>query len=171
MEGKVMVAYGSKYGATAGIAQKIGETLQQEGLQAEVLSAEKVTDINQYNAVVVGSAAYMFRWRKEVTNFLKNNEKELAAKPVWLFTTGPLEEGDPVKLLGDKIIPTSLQPIIDRIKPREVTVFHGAVDLNKLNFFERFVFKRVKSPLGDFRKWDDITVWAKSIADTLKQQA
>ena len=169
MDGKVLVAYGSKYGATAGIAQKIGETLQQEGFPAEVLSAEKVTDVNRYNAVVLGSAAYMFRWRKEVAGFLKKNEKQLAEKPVWLFTSGPLEEGDPVKLLENKIIPTSLQPIIDRIKPREVTVFHGAIDINKLNFFEKFVMNRIKSSLGDFRKWDDITAWAKSIADTLKK--
>ena len=56
MEGKILVAYGSKYGATAEIAQKIGEVLQQEGLQAEVISAKKVTDIKQYKAVVLGSA-------------------------------------------------------------------------------------------------------------------
>jgi menaquinone-dependent protoporphyrinogen oxidase len=170
MEGKVLVAYGSKYGATEGIAQKIGEVLQQEGLQVELLSAKQVADVSHYKAVVVGSAAYMFRWRKEVADLLTRNEKQLAEKPVWLFTSGPLEEGDPVKLLEGKIIPTALQPIVDRIKPRGITVFHGAVDMNKLNFFERFVFKRVKSPIGDFRKWDAITAWAKDIAGTLKKQ-
>jgi menaquinone-dependent protoporphyrinogen oxidase len=170
MEGKILVAYASKYGATAEISQKIGEVLQQEGLQVDVLSAKNVTDISRYKAVVLGSAAYMFQWRKEVVKLLRKHEKQLAEKPVWLFISGPLEEGDPVKLLEGKIIPKALQPLVDRIKPREITVFHGAIDMNKLNFFERFVFKRVKSPIGDFRKWDSITAWAKSIAEALKKQ-
>ncbi|MBN1366731.1 MAG: flavodoxin domain-containing protein [Dehalococcoidales bacterium] len=171
MESKILVAYGSKYGATAGIAQKIGETLQQEGLKVDILSAKKVTDISSYKAVVLGSAAYMFQWRKEVVKLLQDKENQLAEKPVWLFTSGPLEEGDPVKLLEGKIIPKALQPVLDRIKPRGITVFGGAIDLNKVNFFERFIFKRVKASSGDFRNWDTITTWAKSIANTLKNPA
>ncbi len=171
MEGKVLVAYGSKYGATAGIAEKIGEVLKQDGLQVDVMRADKAGDINSYKAVVVGSAAYMFQWRKEVTNFLKKNQRQLASMSVWVFTSGPLGEEDAEKQMKDKIVPTALKPVLDSIRPREIKVFHGALDMNKLNFFERFIFKRVKSPIGDFRKWDEITTWAKNIADELKKQA
>jgi menaquinone-dependent protoporphyrinogen oxidase len=171
MEGKILVAYASKYGATAEIAQKIGEVLKQEGLQAEVISAKKVTDIKQYKAVVLGSAAYMFRWRKEAVKLLTANEKQLAEKPVWLFSSGPLGEGDPVELLKGERLPKALQSIAERIKPRDIAVFHGSIDMKKLNFFERFVFNKVKSQQGDFRKWDSIAAWAKSIADTLKTQS
>ncbi len=91
--------------------------------------------------------------------------------PVWVFTSGPLGEEDAAKQMQGKVVPAALQPVLDRIKPREIRVFHGAIDMNKLNFFERFIFKRVKSPIGDFRKWDEITAWAKNIADDLKKQA
>ena len=169
MEGKVLVAYGSKYGATEGIARKIGEVLRQEGFQTDVLSAKIVKYISGYKAIIIGSAAYIFQWRKEVSDLLKKHEEELASKPVWLFTSGPLGEEDAVKQMEGKVVPTSLQPVVDRIKPRSVMVFHGAIDMDKLNFFERFVFKRAKSPIGDFRKWDIIATWTKSIADELKK--
>ena len=169
MEGKVLVAYGSKYGATEGIARKIGEVLQQEGFQTDILSAKNAKYVSGYKAVIIGSAAYMFQWRKEVTDLLKKNETELAAKPVWLFTSGPLGEESAEKQMEGKIVPSALQPVVDVIKPRSIMVFHGAVDMDKLNFFEKFIFQRVKSPVGDFRKWDVITAWAKNIAGELKK--
>jgi hypothetical protein len=33
------------------------------------------------------------------------------------------------------------------------------------------MIKNVKAPLGDFRDWEAITSWAKSIADGLKKPA
>ena len=66
--------------------------------------------------------------------------------------------------------PKSLQPIADRIKPRDITVFHGAVDLEKLNSFYKWIINKVESPIGDFRDWDVITSWASSIAEVLKEK-
>jgi hypothetical protein len=37
-----------------------------------------------------------------------------------------------------------------------------------LNFFERWIVNKIKSPTGDFRDWEAISVWATSIAETLK---
>jgi menaquinone-dependent protoporphyrinogen oxidase len=166
---KVLVAYASKYGATAAIAEKIGEVLRQADLQVDVVPVKSVTDPAQYHAFVLGSAAYMDRWRKEVVSFLKKRQELLAEKPTWIFSSGPLGEGDPVELLKGERFPKSLQPVIDRIKPREVAVFHGFVDLEKLNAFEKFVFTKVTDMRGDFRDWDAITSWAESIAGALKK--
>jgi menaquinone-dependent protoporphyrinogen oxidase len=44
----VLVAYASKYGATAEIARRIGETLAQEGWQVKVLPADQVPDLAIY---------------------------------------------------------------------------------------------------------------------------
>lgn len=70
---------------------------------------------------------------------------------------------------GDLGFPKALRPIADRIEARDVAVFFGAVDLDKLNPLERWMFKNVKSPIGDFRDWDAITAWATGIAAALRE--
>jgi menaquinone-dependent protoporphyrinogen oxidase len=169
MDDQVLVAYATKYGATAEIATKIGEVLRQAGLRADVLPADRVGDLSAYEAVVLGSALYIGQWRKEAVRFLQANESALAEKPVWLFASGPTGEGDPVESVQGRHIPGKLQPIIDRIGPRDVAVFHGAVDEGKLNFIEKWMLKNVKAPSGDFRDWDAIMSWAAAIAAELKE--
>jgi menaquinone-dependent protoporphyrinogen oxidase len=168
MDGQVLVAYGTKYGGTAEIAERIGQVLREAGLRADVLRADRVGDLTPYKAVVLGSGVYMFRWRKEAARFLKANEKALAERPVWLFSSGPTAEGDPVELTEGWRFPKALQSIADRIQPRDIAVFHGVMDGEKLNPFEKWIIKNVKAPIGDFRDWDAITAWAKAIADALK---
>jgi menaquinone-dependent protoporphyrinogen oxidase len=169
MENKVLVAYASKYGATKEIAEKIGEALKQEGLQADVLPVKSVKNLAEYKAVVIGSAVYIAQWRKEAANFLKANEKQLSERPVWLFSTGPAGKGDPVALLKGWRFPKGLQPVADRIKPRDIAIFHGKYDVNKMNPIEKWMIKNVKSPVGDFRDWEMITKWAKGIAEAVKK--
>jgi menaquinone-dependent protoporphyrinogen oxidase len=56
MEGQVLVAYATKYGATAEIAEKIAQVLRQAGLYTDVCPADRVSDLAPYKAVVLGSA-------------------------------------------------------------------------------------------------------------------
>jgi menaquinone-dependent protoporphyrinogen oxidase len=167
MQKKVLVAYGTKYGATAEIAERIGEVLAGTGLTCEVRSADKVSALSAYSAVVLGSGVYIGRWRKEAVRFLQAHEAELAQRPVWLFSSGPTGEGDPVELLQGWRFPSSLQPVIDHIQPRDIAVFHGALDASKLNFLEKWVLNRIKTPVGDFRDWDAIGAWAAEIGKEL----
>jgi menaquinone-dependent protoporphyrinogen oxidase len=170
MEHKVLVTYASKYGATAGIAEKIGEVLKQSGIAVDVVPAKDVNDVTPYTAVVLGSASYIGRWRKEAVKFLESQEGPLSGRPLWIFSSGPTGEGDPVQLMQGWLYPKTLQPVLDRIKPREITAFHGAIDAGKLNFLERTAIKNVKAPLGDFRDWNAISDWASGIARSLKEQ-
>ncbi|MFZ5518036.1 MAG: flavodoxin domain-containing protein [Candidatus Zhuqueibacterota bacterium] len=169
MNNRVLVAYATKYGATLGIAEKIGQVLGQAGLLIEVLPADRVKDLSPYPSVVLGSATYIGRWRKEAAKFLKSNEKNLANKLVWLFSSGPTEKGNIEELMKGWRFPKSLQPIADRIQPKDITIFHGATDIDKLSWIEKWMIKKVNAPIGDFRDWEAITAWAKSIAVVLKQ--
>lgn len=167
MKTQVLVVYATKYGATAGIAEKIGQVLRQAGLEVDVKAADQAGDPATYQAVVLGSAVYIGRWRKEAVRFLRANEKALAQRPLWLFNSGPLGKGDAVELAGDLGFPKGLREIADRIRPRDIAIFHGAVDMDKLNPLERWMFKKVNSPTGDFRDWDAIAAWAEAIAQAL----
>jgi len=169
METRVLVTYGTKYGATQEIAEKIGDTLRDAGLQADVQSADRVIDISGYGAVVLGSAVYIGRWRKEAAKFLKSNEAALARRPVWLFSSGPTGKGDVEELMQGWSFPGALQPIADRIQPRDIAVFHGAADENKMSRLDAWLLKNVKQPTGDFRDWDSIQAWAAGIAKALHE--
>jgi menaquinone-dependent protoporphyrinogen oxidase len=170
MDKQVLVAYATKHGATAEIAEKIGQVLRQAGLQADVLSVDHVKDLTPYNAIVLGSAVYIGQWRKEAATFLGANEKALAERPVWLFSSGPTGEGGPVQLMKGWHLPKAQQSIADRIRSRDIAVFHGALDPQKMNLIEKWMIKNVKAPLGDFRDWDAIDAWARSISDALLRE-
>ncbi len=164
----ILVAYASKYGATAEIAQKIGDVLREAGVPVTVLSVENVRDVSSYDAVVLGSAVYMGNWLKEAVTLLESSEKILATKPVWFFSSGPTGEGDPVDIMHGWHFPEAQQPIADRIKPRDIAFFHGKIDLHNLHFAEKLMMKAVRAKVGDFRNWESISTWAKEIAKQLQ---
>ncbi|RPI79924.1 MAG: protoporphyrinogen oxidase [Chloroflexi bacterium] len=169
MNGNILVTYASKYGATKEIAEKMGKVLRKEGLHADIAPVDTIQDLNSYKAVIMGSAVYIGKWPKEAENFLRANEKKLAHLPFWLFSSGPTGEGDPVKLVDGQRLPAALQPVADRIQPRDVAVFHGYINPDKVNAIEKWAIKSlVKKPFGDFRDWDAIASWTTGIAAALK---
>jgi len=168
IENKVLVAFASKYGATAEIANRIGQIIRKAGMKVDVLPVDRVTDLSQYKAVVIGSAVYIGQWRKEAVKFITQNEKLLTERQVWIFSSGPTGEGDPMKLVSDWKYPAKLKPVIESMHPNDITVFHGLIDMKRLNFLEKFMINRVKAAGGDFRKWASIDEWASGIAKVLK---
>jgi len=168
MANSILIAYATKYGATAEIAEKIGQVLRQAGLSADVQPADHVADLTAYQAVVLGSAVYAGQWRGEAITFLETNEKQLAERPVWLFSSGPTGTGDPAQLMKGWRFPEAQQPIADRIHPRDIAFFHGVLDMQKLSLPEKVIVKGIKAPVGDFRDWETITAWATAIAEALK---
>lgn len=117
----------------------------------------------------MGSAIYVGKWPRQAVEFLRTHEKALAGMPFWLFSSGPTGEGDPLKLVEGKRLPDDVLPVVQHIHPREITVFHGNIDPDKVNFIERWAIKSlVKKPFGDYRDWDSIVDWSNRIAAALK---
>ncbi|MEW6142143.1 MAG: flavodoxin domain-containing protein [Chloroflexota bacterium] len=165
---KVLVAFASKYGATAEIANRVGQIIRKEGFEVDVLPFNRVVDLAQYKAVIISSAVYIGQWRKEAVKFVTQNEKLLTERQVWIFSSGPTGEGDAMELMSGWKYPGKLKPAIERIHPNDIAVFHGLIDMKRLNFMERFMINRVKAASGDFRKWDAVDKWAAGIAKALK---
>jgi menaquinone-dependent protoporphyrinogen oxidase len=86
---KVLVAFASKHGSTKGIADFIGATLRQKGLDVDVLETSQVQNIQSYDAFVLGSALFIGHWMKEAKQFALKNSAILSTRPVWLFSSGP----------------------------------------------------------------------------------
>jgi menaquinone-dependent protoporphyrinogen oxidase len=170
MNTHVLVAYASKYGATAEIAEKIGQLLRNTGLKVDVLPVQQVDGLSSYQAVVLGSAVYAGQWREEAITFLKAYEYTLADMPVWFFSSGPTGEGDPVELMKGWTFPKAQQSIADHIKPYDMALFHGFINTKEINFAEKILIKGIGAAVGDFRNWDSITAWANGIAEALEKE-
>ncbi len=177
----VLVTYASRHGATQGIAERIGETLRANGLDAETRPAASVGNASAYDAFVVGSAAYMQHWLKDARSFVDRNRDVLAARPVWLFSSGPIGP-DPVDKNGvdQKVaaIPKEAPELVAAVHARDHHVFFGAYDpaqkpvgmVEGLGMrFSRMPAARDAIPAGDFRDWPEIEGWATAIARELRE--
>jgi menaquinone-dependent protoporphyrinogen oxidase len=174
---RVLVAYASRHGSTQGIAERIAEVLRAVGLEAEARPVATVKSVAEYDAFVVGSAAYMFHWLKEATRFVERHRAVLAGKPVWLFSSGPLGT-DLVDAEGRDIFeatrPKEFAELDAMLHPRGDHVFFGAWDpaAPAVGMAERFVrlmpASKTTLPAGDFRDWPAIEAWAGEIAAGLR---
>src|SRR3954468_23476869 len=89
---RALVVYGSKRGGTAGLAQMIGSELQQHGWEVVVQDAARPAELRGVDLVVIGGALYLSRWHKAARSFAKRREPALRTMPVWLFSSGPLDD-------------------------------------------------------------------------------
>lgn len=172
----VLVAYASRHGATREIAERIAETLLVAGLDAEAQPAASIRSLAEYDAVVIGSAAYMYHWMKEATDLVRHHRSVLAGKPVWLFSSGPLgTEAVDANGRDQKVVsvPREFPGLSDSIGARDHRVFFGAYrrDRKPVGLAERFMSlmpaKTEGVPEGDFRDWPEIEAWATGIAREL----
>ena len=174
----VLVAYASRHGATRGIAERIAEVLRAEGLDAVALEARAVKQPASYDAFVVGSAAYMFRWLGDATSFVHRHRSVLAGKPVWLFSSGPLgpsptdEQGRDLRVVS---VPRDVPDLMATVGGREHRVFFGAYRPGSpIGLAERFMSlmpaAKNAMPEGDFRDWPEIEEWAREIARALRRE-
>jgi menaquinone-dependent protoporphyrinogen oxidase len=57
----VLIAYGSRHGATREIASAIARGLERFGVKAEVRDVHTAGSVEPFDAVIIGSAVYMGR--------------------------------------------------------------------------------------------------------------
>lgn len=168
---KILVTFASSHGATADIAQTIGAVIRENGLNVDTIRMEEVESLEQYDAIVLGSAIYIGEWLKLARDFLIAYRDVLQQKYLWIFSSGPTGEGKPTELLDGLVLPESLETIVDELQPRDVVVFGGKIDLRRLKKNERIIVQDEGIPKGDFRNWHAIKFWAQQIADALKTVA
>jgi menaquinone-dependent protoporphyrinogen oxidase len=163
---RVLVAYGSKYGATAEIAEAIGATIRELGLETDVCRARDVQDLEPYDVVVLGSAVYMGRWLELARQVVSRHAETLSARQVYLFSSGPV--GEPPKPDEE---PADVAELVRLSGARDHRVFPGQIDRRELGFAERAVVRAVHAAEGDFRDWPAVREWAAGIAADLRAHA
>jgi menaquinone-dependent protoporphyrinogen oxidase len=159
---RVLIAFATKMGATAGIAATIAEELRAHGLRVDVAAAADVTDIGPYQVVVVGSALYMRRWRPDAVRFLRRHAVALRHCGVWLFQSGPCGK-DAVE--PDQPEPANVRRLRGAIGADGPITFGGVLDPATA---QGFLAKRMAHGelAGDFRDRDRVRQWAACIAES-----
>jgi len=159
----VLVSAASKHGATHEIAERIAAELTRHGVPAVAVEPEGVASLEGYDAVVLGSGIYAGHWLEPAKRFVDRHLDGLRARPVWLFSSGPI--GEPPKPEAE---PADAAPIRERTQAREHRTIPGVLDRSKLNFAERAITRVVGAADGDYRPWPEIDAWARAIADQLR---
>jgi menaquinone-dependent protoporphyrinogen oxidase len=162
----VLVAYASKYGSTQEIAETIGRELRGRGLETDVRSIGGIEDIAGYDAVVLGSAVYVGRWLSNARAFVKEHVGELADRPTWLFSSGPI--GQPPRPTDDDAV--QVDEIVEAIGAKEHRLFPGRLDRRMLNRREWAVVFALRVKEGDYRDEGEVSAWAREIAASLERQ-
>jgi menaquinone-dependent protoporphyrinogen oxidase len=158
----VLVSAASRHGSTAEIAEAIGRVLTGYGLPVDVRPVAEVTRVDGYDAVVLGSAVYAGHWLEPARRLAVDQARALAARPVWLFSSGPV--GVPLKPDGD---PVDVAAIVQVTRARGHQVFAGRLSRHALGFAEKAVVVAVRAPEGDYRNWAAVETWATEIAEAL----
>lgn len=161
----VLVAYASKRGSTAEIAETVGATLRRAGLGVCLKRAEEVEEVESFDAVVLGSAVYMKRWRGDARHFLKKHRKALRQMPFWVFSSGPV--GDPEKDNPEWNEPPGLVEKIEEMGARGHVVFGGCLPAEPQGWMERALVEGTPREYRDRRDWAEIRAWAEEIAEAL----
>jgi menaquinone-dependent protoporphyrinogen oxidase len=164
---RILIAVASKHGSTREIADALGDEFRQAGVDAVAADVRDAPPVADYDAVVIGSALYMGRWLPAARRFVYDNLDALAARPVWLVSSGPL--GDTARPAPGEA--AHVTELLTASGARGHAVFAGKLDRDALGSGERLVTRLVKAPAGDFRDWSAIRSWAHEIAAALRQDA
>lgn len=165
---RVLVTFASKHGSTREIAEAIAETLREGGLDAECMRAHDVHSLSGYHAVVLGSAVYMKRWRREARHFLRRHASELPDRAFWVFSSGPV--GDPANETegsDEWMEPKHTVETAIKLGARDHAVFGGSIDPEVKGIPASAMARGIPSEFLDRRDWDEIRGWAADIATQL----
>lgn len=132
---KTLIVYASKKGATKKCAERI-----KQGVRGEVKLIECKEALNEpmesYDNIIIGSAVYAGTLDKDLKSFCSNKQECLSSKRTFLFL-GCMND----KLLNDYVknnIPAEVASHLE-----DVTCCGGAFYFSKMNFFEKFIIKKI----------------------------
>ena len=172
---RTLVCYGTRYGSTGDIAERIGEILREKGVSVDVVDLKKrrVEYLGDYDLIVVGSGIQANKWTKEPRKFLEKNKEVLSRKHVAIFVSCA-SANDPTRC--DEATENYLQHIAGEYPDIEFVamgLFGPKFDSTRGNFLMRRIMKSMIAQLSetpenppeviDLRDWIRIEQWAASL--------
>ena len=181
---RVLIAYGSRYGSTEEIANKISEYLEEMNVESTVINLKKIKQpkLTEYDGVIVGSGIKISKWMNEPKNFLKNYSGEISKKKLAVFISCISKINDPEyaqKDLLEKIFTET------GVKPDTYASFGPLIDMtgsSRMGFLDKMISKTVITGLNndlnlyldpdgrnDLRDWDEIKRFTGEFVDIIRE--
>ncbi len=171
------MVYGTRWGGTIGVAERIADSLEKSGWMVDVYNARgSVPLVASYDLIVVGSGIRADQWTKETLTFLQKNADALRAKMTAMFVSCSMaERKDPH--VREEARETYLPKVAERfgLKPISYGFFCGIINMKqshglladlvvKLNW--RNLRRHGLDTMGvtDNRDWAAIETWANDLA-------
>ncbi|MDL1923501.1 flavodoxin [Chloroflexi bacterium CFX3] len=171
---KILIAYASKAGSTAEVAEFIAKVMREAGAAVDVRPVRDVRDISAYQGVLLGSAIRMGKVLPEVVNFAKTHAAALAHLPVAYFNVNMTLKDDTPE--NRTIVDAYLDPLRAICTPVSTAAFAGKMDYSRLGWLLRFFFSRSKGkeenpiPEGNWLDWEKIRTWALEVLPLLQAE-
>lgn len=159
---RVLVAFASRNGSTAGVADTIAAELRTAGFAVDCRAVADVGDLEPYGAIVLGSGVFLTRRRSDGGGFIARYAEALRRRAVWLFSAGPIGGADTA---------TPDDPLCDESPVIRVAYAIGARGA------ATFGSARLRAdpneggpPSGDPGDLERVRTWARSIASDLHRR-
>ena len=167
MTDSILVTYATRFGSTEEVAEAVAKTLRDSGYTVDCRPTVEVQSLDEYDAVVLGSAVNYANWLPPAIDFVREHQDALVEVPVALFTVHIQNIGDDEQSRQKRLA------YLDEVRPYVQAVSEGffAGRFNRhaaVELIPRWLALIV--PPFDFRKWDKISIWANSLPALLLQQ-
>jgi menaquinone-dependent protoporphyrinogen oxidase len=169
---RVLVAYDSKHGSTATIAETVGDVLCENGFQVDIRLAVTVDEIAAYDAIVLGSPLYYSNFLPGALSFLERHRSILAGKKVAVFavSTSVDKETGMVNQNVERLVVSSVLskfPELQVIEP--IGLMPGKYFFREIFPVEVINLKQtgLEEP-GDLLNFDIVKAWAEGLCGHLE---
>ncbi len=177
---KAVVIYGSRWGGTVAVAQKIAETLIEEGCEVDLFDAkQELPNVAIYDLFIVGSGIRADKWTKETLSFLEKNMDLLKAKKTALFVSCQMADR-PEKEVYEKARIQYLEKTAQQygLKPVSFGFFGGYMNFRQSHGLIVDIMVKVNRKslarngldtrkVHDTRNWSNIADWARETARSI----
>ena len=184
---RILIAYGTHYGATEEISKEIAKKQKEKGFQTQIfnLGVGKAKDwpsLDHIDGLILGTSMKVNAWKKQVKSFLDRHKTNFKIKKLGLFTCGAYAIAEPEKARED--IANRLMKRFE-LKADIHEAFGGVLDFSedsKLGRSGRLALKLAAMGISketgfefnmdgcnDFRDWDKIRSFADAFAEILNE--
>jgi len=142
---KTLIIYASKYGTTEKCGNLLRDKLHNE-VEIVNIKKESIPEINTFDNIIVGGSIYMGKIQKEVYKFCLKNANVLKNKNLGFFICCMSENEAAGKQINSSFPEELLKDAV------AIGCFGGEFKFKKMNFFERFIIKKISKTSEDSSK-------------------
>jgi menaquinone-dependent protoporphyrinogen oxidase len=164
MKKPILIAYATCTGSTVEVARTIGETLGKNGISVEVKPIEAELQIEDYQAVLIGSAVQYGDWLPEAVEFVKTNQRALNQLPLALFCVHIRNTANDPESRQNRL--AYLDKVRPLVQPVSEGFFAGRFDRQGAALLLPKWAAPFVPPI-DLRKWEKMRAWAETVQPLL----